>query len=114
VPAQTFRNSMAGATTVENVFTGSQYEILTYPAEIFIAIVQDGGTIGDIVATVLSGTDVLGEEQPVSAANRVAIFPDDYAFNDIAAAMDRLKVKLRNTTAATTRIVYTTLRINPL
>ena len=114
MPLATFRNSVAGATTVDNVLTGSQYEILTYPAAIMIGIVQDAGTIGDIVATVLSGTDTLGEEQPVSNANRIPIFPDDYTYRDIAAMSDRLKVKLRNTTAATTRIVYTAVSIEPL
>lgn len=114
MPTATFRNSIAGATSVTNVLTGSQYEILTYPAEIWIGLTQDAGTIGDVVATIFSGTDVLAEEQPISAANRIPIWPDDFPYNDVAAAMDRIKIQLRNTTAATTRIVLTTLRLNPL
>ena len=114
MPTATFRNVVAGATTVENVLVGSQYEILTYPAEVFIGITQDAGTIGDIVVTIYSGTDVLAEEQPISAANRIPLWPDDFPYNDIAAAMDRLKIKLRNTTAATSRTVLTMLRLNPL
>lgn len=113
MPTATFKNTLTTGQSVENVFTGSQWEILTSPAEIAIAIISDGGAVGDIVATVLSGTDTLGEEQPVSTANRTPVFPDDFAFNDIAAAMDRLKVRLRNTSAST-RIVTTQLRINPL
>jgi len=112
MPTASFRNALAGAAVIENVFTGSQYEILTNPAEIIVALTQDGGAIGDIVATMLSGSDTLGEEQPISNANRMPILPDDAQFTDIAAAMDRLKLKLRNTTAATARVVFTTLRIN--
>lgn len=112
MPTASFRNSMLTATTVENVFTGSQYEILTYPAEVVVAITTDGA-IGDVLVTMLSGTDTLGEEQPVSAANRMPLIPDDIQFSDIAAAMDRLKLKLRNTSGAT-RLVFTSLRLTPL
>lgn len=119
MPVATFRTgtgslaSLTAGTSIDNVFANSQWEILTGPCEIFIGIVADGGAIGDVLATCYSGTDTLAEEQPVSNANRFPIYPDDYTLNDVAAAGDRLKLKLRNPSAST-RVVTIVLRINPL
>lgn len=114
MPTATFRNSVTGGATVDNVLAGSQYEFMSSPAELVIGLTQDAGTIGDMLVTIYSGTDVLAEEQPISAANRIPIFPDDFPYSDIVAAGDRIKIKLRNTTAATTRVVLTTVRVNML
>ncbi len=114
MPIHTFKTTLLTATQIDNVFAGSAWEILTTPAQVAVAIVSDGGVIGDVLATYMHGSMTIGEEQPVSNANRFPVLPDDYTFGpDIAAALDRLKLKLRNPSAST-RIITTVLRVDPL
>jgi len=94
-------------------FTGSLYEFVQFNAKIDISMVQQSGTVGGVVATLNSGPDTLMEECPISAAARFPIEPDDYFIHDIAAAGDRLKAQLRNTTAGALDVV-TVLQITPL
>lgn len=83
---------------INNVLSGSQYEYLPFPCRVMIALNQQSGAVGAILATIYSGTDLLSEEGVISANARVPLFPDDYSWRDEAAAGDRLTIKLRNTT----------------
>lgn len=96
--------------SVDNALSGNQYEFLPWHARVEIAIVA--AAVG-VVTDVYSGSDTLVESGVVSAANRVPIYPDDYDLTDVAAAGERLKVRLRNTTGANI-IVNTTVRLTPL
>lgn len=93
--------------------TGSLYEYIQFNAKVDIAMVQQTGTVGGIVAVVNSGPDTLMEEAPISAAGRFPIMPDDYFLSDIAAQGDRLKIQLRNTTGASLDVV-TVLQLAPV
>lgn len=92
--------------------TGDQYEFLGWPAYAEFAVVADAA---GIVATVYSGSDLLQQEGPaiIRAAGAFPIADQDFYLTDVAAAGDRLKVSLRNTTGAAipTRVV---VRLTPL
>lgn len=92
---------------------GSVYEYLTFPANVEIAMNQQSGAVGAVLATVNSGPDTLQEEGAISANARVPIYPDDFILQDEAAQGDRLRVQLRNTTAGII-VVVTAVRLTPL
>ncbi len=97
VPTMTDVRSVALNAKVDNVLAGKVYEFLPYDAEVRIAVVASA--VG-MRATVISGADVLLDDQEVSAANRFPVDPDDYTLTDVAGAGERLVVALRNTTGA--------------
>lgn len=87
-------NLAAGAAN-NNVLSGSAFEFVGEASRLDIAVV--GEAAGTARATVQSGSDVLLEESPISRANRVPVWPDDYSLSDIAVPGDRLKIAVRNT-----------------
>lgn len=103
-------STAAGASTA-NALAGSVYEYLPYNALVEIAAVDD--TNGNQVVSILSGSDVLLEESPVSTQNRFPIYPDDYLCSDYAAAGDRLVIRVRNTGAAA-RTLRWAVKISPV
>lgn len=111
MPTITVRTAL-GANGVADPLTGSQYEFLPFPARVEFGIAADAT---GVVATVSSGPDILQEEGPVviKAINVKPVYPDDFDLDDEAAAGDRIKVRLRDTSGAA-RVVLTTVRITPL
>lgn len=83
-------------TVNDNVLAGSQFEFLPYPAKIDFGMNQSAA---GLVVDAYSGQDVLCEtmEPPINA--RYPINPDDFTLTDVANAGERLKVRVRNTTA---------------
>lgn len=110
MPTMTDRRSVGANAKVDNVLTGKVYEVLG-----FDAVVEFGLTASAVGlnATVISGTDVLQDDQEVSAANRLPIYPDDFVLNDVTAAGERLVVSLRNTTAAAIT-AFSVVKLTPL
>jgi len=104
--------SVGANATVDNVLAGSQFEFLPFDAMLEFGIVG-AGALGAVLVDVYSGQDVLMEAGAISIANRLPVFPDDYTLTDVAAAGERLKVRLRNTTGAAI-IVNTAVRITPI
>lgn len=100
----------AGATF--NPLSGSQFEYIPYNAQLEIAIL---GSATGLVATISSGSDILMEEGPVSIGTiHVAPkYPDDFHLTDVAAAGDRIKVGIRNTTGGALN-AFVVVRITPL
>lgn len=96
--------------TVDNALASNQYEFLPFDAEVEFGIV--GAAVG-LVMDVYSGADTMIESGTVSSANRSPIYPDDFDLVDVAAAGERLKVRLRNTTGAGI-VANVTVRITPL
>lgn len=88
--------SVAANATNDNVLSGSQFEYLPFNAVCEFGLTASAA---GLVADVYSGTDLICESLALSAANRIPLYPDDFALNDVAAAGDRLKIRLRNTTA---------------
>lgn len=102
-------NSIAANATNDNVLQGSQFEFLPYNALLEFAI--NGSAVG-LVADVYSGQDTLMESGAINSLNRFGIYPDDYSLNDVAAAGERIKVRIRNTTAGALT-AFTSVRITP-
>lgn len=112
MPLIALRVPMTASQSIENALAGSAYEYLPFPAFVEIGIEADAT---GVLATVTSGTDVLQEEGPVQIGtiNVSPKYPDDYFLSDEAAPGDRLKIKLRDTSAAA-RVVMIGVRITPL
>ena len=104
--------SIAANATVDNVLAGSQFEFLPFDAMLQFGLVG-GGALGAILADVYSGQDVLMESSPISVQNRFPVFPEDFTLDDVAAAGERIKVRLRNTTGAAV-VVNTAVKITPI
>lgn len=110
MPTIKVQTSVAANAVVDNVLVGNQYEFLPFNAQLEFGIVA---AAAGIVMDVYSGSDTLIEAGVASAANRSPIYPDDYDLVDVAAAGERIKVRLRNTTGAAI-VVNTTVRITPV
>lgn len=104
--------SVAAGATVDNVLAGSQFEFLPYDAMIEFGMVG-AGVLGDFLADVYSGQDVLMESGAISIQDRTPVYPDDYTLTDVAAGGERLKIRYRNTSAGAL-IVNTAVRITPI
>ncbi len=109
MPTIKVNNSVPANGTLDNVLAGNQYEFLPYTARLDFGVVA--AAIG-VVMDVYSGSDTLIEAGSVSSANRSPVFPDDFDLSDVAMGGERIKVRLRNTTAGAI-IVNTTVRITP-
>lgn len=111
MPTITVRTAL-GANAVADVLSGSQYEFLPFPAMVEFGVASDAN---GVLATVSSGPDILMEEGPVvlKAINVKPVYPDDFDLADEAAAGDRIKVRVRDTSGAA-RVVMTTVKITPL
>ena len=101
------------ANAVITPWQGNQYEILTFDAEIFVAILADAGDVFN--AFVASGSDILMQNSQVDqlAIATPITFPDDYALSDLAANTERLGCQLTNLTGAVADI-RTSVKINPV
>jgi len=94
---------------------GSQYEYLPFDARVEFAILEVTGTalIGDVKATVFSGTDVLQQAGLIDGEIDGKVkYPDDFLLDDVAAAGERLSVEL--VSAAGSADVQTVVKITPL
>lgn len=87
----------------DNILTGSQWEFLPFHAQVNLAL---NGSAAGLVADIYTGTDTLAEDMHVNAANRYPVNPDDYQLADIAAAGERLKVRVRNPTGGNLDLYY--------
>lgn len=103
--------SVAAGASNSNVLSGSVYEYLPYNALIEIGLVDD--TQQEQRVSVLSGSDVLMEESPVSNGARMPLYPEDYVISDYAAAGDRIVIRTRNTGAAA-RVLRWAVKISPV
>jgi len=112
MPTISTRNDVATLITVDNVLTGSQFEFLPFDAFLEFGLVSEG-VVGDWVVDVFSGQDILMEQGEVSIADRQAVYPDDFTLTDVAAGGERIKIRIRNTSAGTLNF-FTTLRITPI
>lgn len=95
-----------------NELLGKEYNPLPFNAVVRFAAVADGGT-GLLTMDVISGTDILARNAPVSNANREPVIPDDFYLTDVAGAGETLILALDNGEAAT-RIIKWAVLIDPL
>jgi hypothetical protein len=92
-------DSIAANAFNANVWTGTQFEFAPYNAILEASILASATGLQVTLAT---GADVLAIDQAVSTvrvANSYGIYPDDFVFQDIVGAGERIVEAIRNTTA---------------
>jgi hypothetical protein len=102
--------SVAANATNDNILQGSQFEFLPYNAMLEFGLVASAT---GLVADVYSGQDTVAEAYALSTQNRFPVYPDDYPLNDVAAAGERIKVRIRNTTAGALTVFFS-VKITPV
>ncbi len=102
--------SIAANAINDNVIQGSQFEFLPYDALLEFGL---NASATGLVADVYSGADTVAESFALSTANRFPVYPDDYPLNDVAAGGERVKVRIRNTTAGALTAFYS-VKITPV
>jgi len=103
--------SVAANDTEDNILEKSIYEFLPWNASINLGITGDAT---GLLASFTSGSDVIIEESPVDIlADLFPVIPDNMGIQDVAAASERLVLKVRNTTGAAI-IVRCLVQIQPL
>jgi len=102
--------SVAANSTNDNVIQGSQFEFLPYNAMLEFGLC---GSAAGLVADVYSGQDTVAESFALNTQNRFPVYPDDYPLNDVAGAGERVKVRIRNTTAGALTCFYS-VKITPV
>lgn len=70
MPTITDRRSVAANTVVANVLAGSQFEFLPWNAGVEFGLVASAVGMN---ASVSSGSDILQQDQEISAANRLPV-----------------------------------------
>jgi hypothetical protein len=87
--------SVAAGAVNENLLAGSAFEFARQNSLVSIGVVQSatGG-----FATIQSGSDIVAEEFPPEIKTSFPIIPDEMYYSDVAAAGDRLVVRVRNPT----------------
>lgn len=83
--------------TVDNILAGSAFEFARQNSLVSLGV--SAAATGTFV-TFNSGADVVAEEFEPAILTRYPIIPDEMYFSDVAAAGDRLVVRVRNTTGA--------------
>lgn len=101
--------SVAATSTSANLLAGKNMEFIPEPSVITIGICA--AAVG-VFATVVIGTEVVVDDQEVSAAAHMPIFPDDVLAEGGAFAGDRITVRLRNSTGAAI-ICQTKINVSP-
>lgn len=104
------RRIALGAGLTASALAEDQFEYLPYNALVEIAVLADAT---GVLMTVMSGSDLLMDEGPVpiGTINVFPKYPDDYHITDVAAAGERLKIRLRDTSAGA-RVVMVGVRIS--
>jgi hypothetical protein len=101
-----------GASATASALADDQFEYLPYNALVEFALSADAT---GVLMTIFSGSDLLMDEGPVpiGTINVFPKYPDDYHLQDVAAGGERLKIRLRDTTAAA-RVVMVGVRISQI
>jgi hypothetical protein len=101
MPQLVFSNAMTANQLGLNPLSGWQYEYIPWPAQV-IVLVRASAT--GVVATVYSGSETIQERSPVQAGGTAGTTPSELNTPPVAwqaAAGDRLKLTIDNTTAGT-------------
>lgn len=83
--------------TIDNVFSGSQFEFIRRDSILSVAIV---GAATGLVASLQVGSDLVLEESPLLVRAGFPVIPDDFYYQTGAISGDRVGLRARNTTGA--------------
>lgn len=113
MPSLRFVTTALGAgATVQNLLTGSKFEYLPSPAAIMVYSCADAAGV-QLELTFGNVIECDQMDLPVKAATVGPLRSDDLIASGVAAAGDRLQIKLQNTGGAATNI-RTLVDIRPL
>jgi len=101
--------SVAANTTTANVLAGKSAEFV--PEASVVTIGLAASAVG-LHATVVIGSEVVVDDQEVSAINRMPQFPEDVMAEGGAFPSDRITVRLRNSTGGAIT-GFTKINISP-
>lgn len=105
--------SVAASTTNDNVLSGSQFEFAPYPCMLQIGVAGDANG-ADLAVDVYSGSDLLVEGMRLNTKNQMPTIPDDFIVQDVIDQGERLKIRVRNTSAAGARTAFFTVILTPM
>ncbi len=88
--------SLAAGAVNENILSGSAFEFARMNSLVSIGVVQ---SVTGTFCTINSGSDVIAEEFPPQIKTTFPVIPDEMYYSDVAAAGDRLVIRVRNPTA---------------
>lgn len=101
MPQLNFSQALTANQLGFNPVSGWQYEYLPWPAQIILLL---RSTDVNLRATVYTGSETIQERSPVQGGGTAGVTPSELntpAISFLAAAGDRLKVVIDNTTAGT-------------
>lgn len=101
--------SVAANTTTGNILAGKNKEFLDEASILQIGVCA--AAIG-LRVTCVVGSEVIVDDQEVSAANHMPVFPDDVLAEGGGFAGDRITIRLRNTTGGAI-VAWTKVNISP-
>lgn len=102
--------AIAANAVLDNILTGSIYEFMPWNAAVNIGL---NCAATGLVATINSGSDTVLEEAPINIIDAFPKIPDDMFAQDVAAAGERLVIKVRNTTGGALT-VRSLIQLTPL
>jgi hypothetical protein len=105
--------SVAANAVNDNVLAGSQFEFAPYNASVNFGLNGDANG-GDLRVDVYSGNDMLCEQLVPNSQNRVPVNPDDYILSDVVGRGERIKIRVRNTSAAGARVLFFGVIMTPI
>lgn len=88
--------SIAANAVNENILAGSAFEFARANS-LMVAGVTAAAT--GLFVTIQTGADIVLEESPAKISTAFPIIPDEFYYSDVAAAGDRLVIRVRNSTA---------------
>lgn len=95
---------------VANLLAGEFFEFLPYNALIEIGLAVSAAQVN---IDLITGSDVIGKDIKPLVKATAPVYPDDFPYQDIAAAGERIIIAARETAAATPTLLYT-VRITPV
>jgi len=102
--------SIAANSTNANIISGSAFEFAKQRQMVSIGL---AAAATGLQAFISSGSDLILEESPPQILTRFPIIPDEFYYNDVMEVMDRLVIRVRNTTAGAI-IMRAVIQIQPL
>jgi len=102
--------SVAAGAVNENILSGSAFEFARVNSLVSVGVTA--AATGTFV-TFNSGADVVVEEFSPAVLTRYPLIPDEMYFSDVAAAGDRLVIRVRNPTGGAI-IIRVVAQVSPL
>ena len=105
--------SVALSSVNDNLLAGSQWEYMPYAARLSFGLNGDANG-ADLRVDIYTGQDVILEDTPMNVQNRIPVSPDDFLLHDFVAPGERVKIRVRNTSAAAARTIFWAVIITPI